>query len=206
MRRLRILLLFLFLPVSMALAEDLGVIGPLHEIAERDLIEVIQGKLRAMQESGELAKMENDYRDQVISGIERPRPVSGIIHSDTTKTHFVDPTFTLDRDVVDEQGRVMYSRGMKINPLDFAGLNQVLVFFDGDDEKQREFTLRSIAEEKLPVKPVLVSGAPLELMREWKREVFFDQGGILSRHFGITESPAVVRQDGKRLRVDEIRL
>lgn len=206
MRRLRILLLFLFLPVSMALAEDLGVIGPLHEIAERDLIEVIQGKLRAMQESGELAKMENDYRDQVISGIERPRPVSGIIHSDTTKTHFVDPTFTLDRDVVDEQGRVMYSRGMKINPLDFAGLNQVLVFFDGDDEKQREFALRSIAEEKLPVKPILVSGAPLELMREWKREVFFDQSGILSRHFGITGSPAVVRQDGKRLRVDEIRL
>lgn len=206
MYRLRVLLLFLFLPVSMALAEDLGVIGPLHEIAERDLIEVIQGKLRAMQESGELAKMENDYRDQVISGIERPRPVSGIIHSDTTKTHFVDPTFTLDRDIVDEQGRVMYSRGMKINPLDFAGLNQVLVFFDGDDEKQREFVLRSIAEEKLPVKPVLVSGAPLELMREWKREVFFDQGGILSRHFGITGSPAVVRQDGKRLRVDEIRL
>lgn len=187
-----------------ALSEDLGVIGPMYEIAERDLIAVIQEKLRAMQDKGELQKIEEHYRQKVVAGIERPKPVSGILPAQAARTYFIDPTFTHDRDVMDEQGRVMFKKGIQINPLDYAGLNQVLVFFDGDDEKQREFVAGYLKEEKLPVKPILIAGAPLELMREWKREVFFDQGGVLSRHFRITVSPVTVRQEGKRLRVDEI--
>ena len=68
------------------------------------------------------------------------------------------------------------------------------------------FAKRFMAESKLPVKPILIGGAPLKLMREWKREVFYDQGGALSKRFSIAQSPAVVTQEGKRLRVDEVRL
>lgn len=200
-----LLSLLLIIDADIAFAEDLGVIGPVHEIAERDLIEVIQERLRAMESSGGLQKLEEIYRQQVVSGIERPRPVAGIRPAESSKTYYIDPTFTLDRDVIDEHGRIMFRQGMRINPLDYAGLNQVLVFFEGDNKKQREFVHRYLDEEKLPVKPILVSGAPLELMREWEREVFFDQGGVLSRHFRISGSPALIRQEGKRLRVDEIR-
>lgn len=54
------------------------------------------------------------------------------------------------------------------------------------------------------VKPILVAGEPLNLMRDWKRQVFYDQGGTLVRRLGIHRVPAVVTQDGKRLRVDEV--
>ncbi|KXS30377.1 MAG: Type-F conjugative transfer system protein TraW, partial [Candidatus Gallionella acididurans] len=47
--------------------------------------------------------------------------------------------------------------------------------------------------------------APLDLMRKWKIQVFYDQGGTLTRRFGITHVPAIVRQEGKRLRIDELR-
>ena len=63
-----------------------------------------------------------------------------------------------------------------------------------------------MTESPTSVKPILIGGAPLKLMREWKREVFFDQGGVLSRKFLLQQVPAVVTQDGKRLRVDEVRL
>lgn len=95
--------------------------------------------------------------------------------------------------------------GTKINPFDYDRMSKVLLFFDGRDEKQVEFAKRFMAESALPVKPILVAGEPLKLMREWKREVFYDQGGALSRRFSITQSPAVVSQEGKRIRVDEIR-
>lgn len=199
-------LLLLILDAGPAFTEDLGVIGPVHEIAERDLIEVILERLRAMESSGELNRLEDTYRKRVIAGIERPQPVDGIRPAESSRTHYIDPTFTLNRDVIDEHGQIMFRQGMRINPLDYAGLSQVLVFFDGDDEKQREFVDRYLEEEKRPVKPIMISGAPLELMREWQREVFFDQGGVLSRHFRITGSPAMVRQEGKRLRIDEIHL
>jgi len=36
--------------------------------------------------------------------------------------------------------------------------------------------------------------------------VYFDQNGELTTRFGITGSPAVVVQDGLRLKIDEIKL
>ena len=54
------------------------------------------------------------------------------------------------------------------------------------------------------MKPILVGGEPLKLMRQWKREIFYDQGGVLSRKFLLKQSPAIVSQEGKRLRIDEI--
>jgi conjugal transfer pilus assembly protein TraW len=85
-------------------------------------------------------------------------------------------------------------------------MTKVLLFFDGSSKEQVEFAKRFMAESKLAVKPILVAGEPLKLMREWKMEVFYDQGGALTRRFSITQAPAVVRQEGKRIRVDEIRM
>jgi conjugal transfer pilus assembly protein TraW len=187
-------------------AEDLGVIGPTYEIAERDLVEVIKDKLRRMEKTGEMAKLNEEYKRRVVAGIERPKPVPGIKPTETARTFYIDPTFTLDRNVVDEKGNILYPAGTKINPFDYDRMSKVLLFFDGRDKKQVDFAKRFMAESRTPVKPILVAGEPLKLMREWKREVFYDQGGALSRRFSITQSPAVVSQEGKRLRIDEIRL
>ena len=65
---------FLIRTISFPLrAEDLGSLGPTYEIIERDLIEVIQNKFRRMDKSGELSKMQEDYKQQVIGAVERPK-------------------------------------------------------------------------------------------------------------------------------------
>ena len=67
----------LFLLTVSAHAEDLGAIGPTYEITERDLIEVIQDKFRRMEKTGELARMQEDYKRRVVDTIEHPTPVPG---------------------------------------------------------------------------------------------------------------------------------
>ena len=62
-----------------------------------------------------------------------------------------------------------------------------------------------MANSDKPVTLVLVAGEPLNLMRKWKKQVYYDQGGILARRFAITQVPAIVRQEGRRLRIDELR-
>lgn len=196
----------LLLAVSAPHAEDLGAIGPTYEITERDLIEVIQDKFRRMEKTGELARMQDDYKRRVVDVIEHPKPVPGIAAAQTARTFYLDPTWTLERSVVDEQGNVLFPAGTHVNPFDFDRLTKTLLFFDARDKKQVAFAKRFMAESKLPVKPILIAGTPLKLMREWKREVFYDQGGALSKRLSIAQSPAVVTQEGKRLRVDEVRL
>lgn len=200
------LLLWLALWGGAACAEDLGAIGPTYEIAERDLIDALKDKYRRMERSGELARLHEDYKAKVIEGIERPRPVPGIKPTEIARTYYVDPAYTLERPVQDEHGRILFPAGYKVNPFDYDRMTKTLLFFDGRDKKQLEFARRLIKESEQEVKPILVAGEPMALMRAWKRPVYYDQGGALSRRFGIRQSPAVVRQEGKRLRVDEIRL
>ena len=201
-------LLFAMLLISLlpiAQADDLGVVGPTYDIAEPDLLEVIQSRLFQMEDSGELAKKQNEYRARVIGAVEKPKPVPGIKATATKRTFFYDPTMILDHDIRGEDGAILFARGLKVNPLDHVSLREELIFFDGRDRRQISFAQRTLRNLKGAAKPIMVAGEPLNLMRDWKRRVFYDQGGALVRRLGIRQVPAVVIQDGKRLRVDEVR-
>jgi conjugal transfer pilus assembly protein TraW len=201
---LAILLCLSVIP-SCSLASDLGVVGPTYEIAERNLIEVMKERFRRLEQTGEMRKLEDRYKAKVVEAVERPRPIPGITPTQTARTYFIDPTWTLDRNVVDEKGQVLFPAGTRVNPLDYAPLTQTLLFFDQRERSQVVFARRFLSESKSRVKTILVGGEPLKLMRQWKREVFYDQGGVLSRKLLLKQVPALITQDGNRLRIDEIR-
>jgi conjugal transfer pilus assembly protein TraW len=201
----RILPLLFSCTTFSAFAAELGVVGPTYEIAEPDLIEVILGLLKQMQKSGELARKQTEYRDKVIDGIEAPKVVDGVKTTDAPRTYHVDPTQTVDRDIRNAEGVMLYARGVKVNPLDHVSLTRKLLFFDARDSRQVAFAKRRLNDLSGKSKPILVAGEPLKLMRAWKQTVYYDQGGSLVRRLGIRQVPAIVSQDGKRLRIDEVR-
>jgi conjugal transfer pilus assembly protein TraW len=190
---------------SSVMAEDLGVVGPTYEIVERDVLELIMSKLKHMEKTGALTRYQEDYRRKVISSIEHPRPLTGFKSTETASTHYYDPSIVTDKNIMDSTGKVLYVRGTRVNPLDYIGWNTYLLFVDGRDEKQLAFSKKIVSTSDRPVKIVLVAGEPLALMRKWKSSVYFDQGGKLIKRFAITQVPAIVRQEGKRLRIDELR-
>jgi len=46
----------------------------------------------------------------------------------------------------------------------------------------------------------------MDLMKRWQIRVYYDQQGSLTRRLGITQVPALVSQEGLRLRIDELAL
>jgi conjugal transfer pilus assembly protein TraW len=201
--------LSLFLSISCAsfeaAGEDLGAVGSTYEIAEPDLIEVIRSRLEAMSRSGELARKQIEYRDRVVRGIERPKPIKGIGPTHSPRTFHVNPGMVLAQDIRDAAGQLLFAKGTQVNPLDLVSLSKRLIFFDARDDRQVAFVKAAVNDSPISSKPILVAGQPLELMRNWKRPVYFDQGGTLVKRFGIRQVPAIVSQDGKRLRIDEVR-
>jgi conjugal transfer pilus assembly protein TraW len=195
----------LTLTFHVAYADDLGVIGPTYSIAEQDLLEVMQTKIKHMAQTGELAQLQNEYKHRVINSIEHPKPIPGIRSTQTARTHYYDPSIVTDQDISDATGRILYPRGTRVNPLDYIGWSTYLLFVDGQDKRQLAFSKQVAAASDKPIKLVLVAGEPLALMRHWKQPVYFDQGGKLTRRFAITQVPALIRQEGKRLRIDELR-
>ncbi|MDP1635214.1 MAG: type-F conjugative transfer system protein TraW, partial [Gallionellaceae bacterium] len=182
-------LLISLLPI--AHADDLGVVGPTYDIAEPDLLEVIQSSLYQMEKNGELSKKQDEYRDRVIGAVEKPKPVSGIKATVVKRTFYHDPTMIMDHDIRGVDGAILFARGLKVNPLDHVSLRDELIFFDGRDRRQVSFVKQTMRKLKGAAKPIMVAGEPLNLMRDWKHRVFYDQGGAQVRRLGIRQVPAV---------------
>jgi len=180
----------------------LGVVGPVYPIAEQDMLANIEQRLDTMQKSGERNRIESDAKARYLAYVERPAGIN-LPRATQTKTHYIDPTLTLPYDIKDDRGRILYPAGTTVNPLDYLPLPQQLVFFDGDDPAQVKWAKLLLDKNPAHVKPILVNGPVLDLMKEWKIRVYYDQRGRLVRRFVIKSVPATVSQDGKRLKVVE---
>ncbi|MCE4369663.1 type-F conjugative transfer system protein TraW [Xanthomonas hortorum] len=196
----------LLLPATPSWAVDLGTIGPTYAIAEPHLLHDLRHRLEAKQASGELDALIAERRQRGVAAVRHPPPVTGVVATRAPRTFHYDPTFTLDRNVLDAQGRLLFAAGTRKNPLDVVSLSTHLLIFDGRDPRQRDQARRLMAHYDGQVRPVLVAGSYLDLMQAWRRPVYFDQHGRLTRQLGITQVPALVSQDGARLRIDELEI
>lgn len=203
-RIVRIASAALLLSVSSAHALDAGVIGPTYDIAEPHLLKFIEQRLRQKEASGELHRLQEEARKRGIDTVRHPEPVAGLSTTQAKRSFYYDPTYILDRNVQDGQGRLIFTAGTRANPLDIVSLPRRLLFFDARDARQVAQARRLIVQYEGRVKPILTGGSYLDLMQAWQLPVYYDQLGLLTRRLGIRQVPALVSQEGKRLRIDEL--
>lgn len=187
-----------------ACALDLGAIGPVYPIHEPHLLDFIAARLREKERSGDLKKFEDEARTRGVNAVRQPAPVAGIKPAETARTFYYDPTFTLDRNVLDASGNLLFAAGTRKNPLEIVSLSKHLLFFDARDKRQVQRARELIAFYSGRVKPILVGGSYLDLMKAWRIPVYYDQQGVLTRRLAIKQVPAIVSQEGRRLRIDEL--
>ncbi|MCY4548409.1 MAG: type-F conjugative transfer system protein TraW [Defluviicoccus sp.] len=181
-------------------AKDLGVRGATWPVAEPDLLAQIEARLREMERSGELARLEDEARANARRKLEEPDPVSGIAPAREERSRLFDPAITVARDIRTPDGTLIAAAGTWVNPLERIALARDLLFVDGRREAEIAWAL---AHDR-PAKIVLLAGRPLELMRRHRRPFFFDQGGRLSARFGLRFTPSLVEQAGSQLRITEV--
>jgi conjugal transfer pilus assembly protein TraW len=181
-------------------------LGPGYEISEPNMLDEIHARLEAKQKSGEIAALQQEAMARTLRSVEEPRQVAGLSRTPkgAARTFYLDPTYTVPETIVGPNGTIIAPAGFKINPLDFINLSKHLLFFDGRDASQVKKAESLVSFYHGRVKLILTAGRPLELSRRWKTPVYFDQGGAYVRRFNIAQVPALVAQEGKRLRVDEL--
>lgn len=199
--------------VSNAHINDLGAHGHTFEIIEPDLLKQIEDKLQTLERNGELSKHNDILVKKAAKAIHTPQPVKGITKTATDRTFYYDPSMTAPYDLKDHHGRVFHQAGTKINPLKFRALPAPLIFIDGEDKAQVSWAQTFLVEtvhlqSSSPPKIILTSGSPFKLMKQWnqRQRVYFDQAGRLTDKLGISHVPAIVTQEGLKLKVSEIAL
>lgn len=183
------------------LATDLGVIGTVYPIKEKNLIEHIRDKLVQKEQSGELVQLHGKLKDQAVAYAKRPGGIS-IPRAGAYRALEINPTYTLDRDITDADGNVLFKAGTQVNPLDIRPLTKALCFVDGDDKEQLEWVRRHCTANTRN-KIILVNGDIEVAGKYLQRRVYFDQQASLVAKFQIQALPAVIRQSGKVIYVEE---
>lgn len=184
-----------------AAGRDLGVIGNTHPIIERDLIEVIHERIQEKTESGELGDLHDGMTNNAKGYAKRPLGVD-LPRAEEYRAVEVSPLYTLEKDITDAEGKVLFKAGTKVNPLEIKPLTKTLCFINGDDPDQVAW-LKHFCAKDIRNKMILVNGDYLAVTEELGMRLYFDQRGYLVERFGIQAVPAVIRQSGKVLYVEE---
>ncbi len=197
------ILCVLFLSSSL-LAKNIGTIGQIYPIKEVNFLEFIQSRALFMQQNGMLKKLQNDMQQHAVSYRDRPMPVKNIEHTSNPKSWFFDPSIILDRDITTPDGKQIAVKGTRINPLNHILLTKTLVFYDADDKQQMQWVYDLDKKLKGQDKLILVKGSLLQEEKRLSKQIYFDQEGRLVKRFGITHVPALILQEGSRLKIMEV--
>ncbi len=188
------------------MAENLGVVGPLMDIKEFDFLILIEEKLLALEQSGEIEGLKAQFLDRARQYLKRPPPVLNIFKTVNPRRFSFDPSIRYPANLRDDKGEIFYLKNTRFNPLETLSFSQALLFLDGDDRQQLDWALKFEQTQKIEALWILINGPVFELMARLNRVIYFDQGGKLVEKFGIQQVPAVVRQEAKQFVVEELKL
>ena len=182
-------------------AKDLGVFGAVYGIAEKDALKEIEERakeadMNRIVNRGELVKKLRNYAPKDLKEMK-------LQPAQKERTFPVDMTYTLDRDIADEKGNVVYPRGYTFNPLSYVAYPGILVILSGNSPTQVAWFKRSEYSKDLKAKLLITDGSYAELSKALKRPVFYVSPAVIEV-FQIKAVPSVVQQKGTLMEVREI--
>jgi conjugal transfer pilus assembly protein TraW len=203
---MKVVLLVLLLPFFNAIGDDLGTHGVTFPIIEPDMILEIKLKLENLKTSGQIDKMNEQFKNKAMDYVNRPTPLKNIKHTIVAREWLFDPAVLVKDDLKDQSGKIFHKAGSRVNPLDYINLTNVLIFIDGDSKEHINYAREQNIKYQGHTKIILVNGHITNLMKRFKTRFYFDQEGTLTRKFGITSVPAIVSQEAKALKIKEVLL
>ena len=190
------IVIFGLLPVYPACGKNLGTIGMTYPIVEPDLVEEIKASIDYEKMAKAMAENRQNYKAKDIHAL----PAAG-----RDRTFFVDMTYTLDHDILGENGEIMYQRGLTWNPLDYVSLPYGLVVINSEDRKQVEWFVKSPYNKNRQQKLLITAGLAAPLIKQLNRPVFYLTKTIADR-LQLAAVPCVISQNGKKMMVQEIKI
>lgn len=180
-------------------AKYLGTVGTTYPIAEPDALQEIQKKVASV----DWGKIVN--KDIVTKKVKefRPQDLKKLPTAQANRKFIVDLTYTLDQDIPDGKGGVLYPKGYTFNPLDYASLHSVIVVINGNDPVQVDWFMASPYFEDFKTRLILSDGSYYDLTEKFHRPVFYLMEPMAKR-FQLQAVPSVVAQKGRYLEVSEI--
>jgi len=191
------LLLLVLATSARAITRDLGTVGATYPVIEPDILAELKARV-----AGNLPT-----REELLRRIRTYQPgnLRKLPRATENRKFLVDMTYTLDHDVKDHDGRILYPRGYTFNPLDYVSFPGGMVVIDGSDPVQVGWFRKSPYYDNHRARLLVCGGYAHELVERFKRPVYYLTDTV-ARRLQLAAVPSVIVQKGKKLLVREIHL
>ncbi len=180
-------------------AGTLGTVGAVYPIAEPDAVSEIEERARQVDWERLIG---GKIVEKKVSAY-RPAGLKSLPRTEKGRKYDIDLTYTLTGDIPDGEGGVLYPRGYRFNPLDYLTFPNTIVVLDGADPEQVGWFKSSQYFDNFKTILLITGGSYSDLSRELRRPVYYADGAIIDR-FRLKATPAVVKQQGKKMEAQEI--
>jgi len=194
-----LMLLSLFAVSVDLFALDLGVDGNTYAVKEKDAVEEMKELAKNIDWGKALVKGSREKRIKEY----RPGDLVALPRATRDEVRSVSLDYTLDFDITDDKGNVIYPRGFTFNPLEYLTYDKTLVVLNGADKDQVAWFKSSRYFKDVNVKLLITDGSYYDLSKELGRLVFYTNSKITSR-LQLRAVPSVVTQKGQSMEVAEI--
>jgi len=180
-------------------SKDLGIAGNTYPIVEPDALQEIQEKAKTMNINKYIPRTKLEKRAKEFKPIDLPvlKPAS------VDRSFTVDLTYTLNFDITDGKGNIIYPKGYTFNPLDYIRYNKTIVVINGNNKKQLEWFENSEYAKDINILLLITNGSYYQIGERLKRQVFYANKLIVEK-FRLKAVPSVIQQKGVVLEVKEI--
>ena len=170
-------------------------VGPTSAVIETDLGEVLRQRAVSVDVE-QLRSVQAHYQPANLQAL--PRATKDV-------TTMADLTHTLEQDVQDANGQVLYPAGFTFNPLRYVSLSGALVVIDGSDPEQVAWFKGSPYGANRRALLLLSGGLAAALRDELRRPVAYLTEDI-ARRLQLRAAPSVVMEHDQHLTVREVRI
>jgi conjugal transfer pilus assembly protein TraW len=182
---------------GMAAIRTLGTFGNTYPIAEKNAIEEMKKKAAQTDWSKHLDK---EKQAKAVKNF-RPQNLRSLPRVTDPETFLVDMTYSLEFDIIDQRGVLIYPKGFTFNPLDYMDYPRTLVFIDGSDKDQVQWLKSS---EYVGTAMILVTdGVFWDVRKELNRHVYYATNQIIDR-LGVKAVPSIAYQSGRYMEIKEV--
>ena len=182
-------------------AKHLGTVGHVYPVVEPDaLAEIKDAAARVDWEKVIDRQKKLEMIKHFRPGDLHPLPVAM-----ADKSFLVNMSYTLDADIPDGKGGVLYPKGFAFNPLDYVKLTSLLVVIDAGDQQQIQWFKSSSYADDYRTRLILSGGDYYDLTEELDRPVFYLVDAVAQR-LQLAAVPSVIRQQDNMLQVREVML
>ncbi len=192
------LIFFLSLSLAAGNNEVLGYFGATYPIVEPDALEEIERRVAAIDWD---KRFKEPLREQYR--IYRSSDAVSLPKAKLDRTFQTDPTYTLEYDIPDGKGGVVYPSGYTYNPLKYFSLPNTLVVINAEDEDQLGWLDESGFLDNPETTLLITQGSANELASQLKRPVHYLTRNLAKR-LSVRSVPSIIKQTGSVFKIREI--